>query len=51
MRALLELCGYTAYQAQCIAPWLWAMLAALGVYVFVHCTMWIWEGKDDFEIF
>jgi hypothetical protein len=47
MKHILMLCGYTAYQAGCIAPWLWAMLAALGVYAVVHCTAWIWEDSND----
>jgi hypothetical protein len=38
------LCGYTAYQAGCIAPWLWVLLAAAGVYVICTITM-----EDDNE--
>jgi hypothetical protein len=28
MNALLQFCGYTAYQAQCLAPVLWFLVAA-----------------------
>lgn len=49
MRALLELCGYSAYQAQCIAPFVWVLLGALGVYVVGHVTGYV-KGDEDGEI-
>jgi hypothetical protein len=39
MTKILMLCGYTAYQAGCIAPFLWVLLAALGVYIVGHVLM------------
>jgi hypothetical protein len=51
MRALLELCGYTAYQASCVAPFVWGLLAALGVYVVGHVTGYVegyvWEDDNE----
>lgn len=29
MRALLELAGYTPYQATCLSPFLWALVAGM----------------------
>jgi len=35
MVRILELCGYTAYQAQCLAPFLWAAAAGtLGSWLY-----------------
>jgi hypothetical protein len=47
MTKILMLCGYTAYQAGCLAPFLWAMVAALGVYVICTITM----EDDNGEIY
>jgi hypothetical protein len=50
MTKILMLCGYSAYQAQCIAPFVWGLLAALGVYVVGHVTGYVkgyvWEDED-----
>lgn len=37
MQTLLELAGYTGYQATCLSPFLWALLALAAVSWIVGC--------------
>ena len=38
MSYLLQCAGYSAYQAQCLAPWLWFIAIAAVLYVVVNAT-------------
>lgn len=33
MTMLLTLAGYSAYQASCLAPWLWFLLIGAALYI------------------
>lgn len=46
MEKLLTLCGYTVYQAQCVATFMWALLA---VGAFSAVTSLMDNAEEDYD--
>ncbi len=47
MKSLLMLAGYTAYQAECLSPFLWIFFAGFMIYVFGQVWDQIHESKKN----